>query len=40
MITDRVLGIRFQEYSKELKQGDKFMEMTLPFLAIMVQNQV
>lgn len=40
MITDRVIGIRFQESTKELKQGDKFMEMTLPFLAIKVQNQV
>lgn len=40
MITDRVIGIRFQECTKELKQGDKFMEMTLPFLAIKVQNQV
>lgn len=40
MITDRVLGLRFTESPKELKQGDKFMEVTLPFIALDVKNQV
>lgn len=40
IITDRLLGIRFTESAKELKQGDKFMEITLPFVALRVQNQV
>jgi hypothetical protein len=39
VITDKVLGIRFTEASKELKQGDKFMEMKLPFIALEVKNQ-
>lgn len=39
LITDKVIGIRFTEAAKELKQGDKFMEITLPFLAINVVNQ-
>ncbi|KIA86582.1 hypothetical protein [Flavobacterium sp. AED] len=40
IITDRLLGIRFTESAKELKQGDKMMEITLPFIALRVQNQV
>jgi hypothetical protein len=40
IITDRVLGIRFTENVKEFKQGDKFMEISLPFVALRVQNQV
>lgn len=39
MITDRIVGISFTEAPKELKQGDKFMEVTIPFIAIMVKNQ-
>lgn len=39
VITDKLLGIRFTEASKELKQGDKFMEMKLPFIALEVRNQ-
>ena len=38
LVTDRVLGIRFTEAAKELKQGDKFMEITLPFICIMIKN--
>lgn len=37
-IFDRVLGISFTEAAKELKQGDKFMEITLPFVALSVKN--
>lgn len=39
LITDRVVGISFTEAPKELKQGDKFMEITLPFVALSVKNQ-
>ncbi len=37
-IFDRLLGITFTEAAKELKQGDKFMEITLPFVALSVKN--
>jgi hypothetical protein len=37
---DRIIGLRFTEAPKELKQGDKFMEITLPFIALNVQNQI
>jgi len=40
IVKDRIVGLRFTETSKELKQGDKFMEITLPFVALRVQNQV
>lgn len=40
IVKDRVVGLRFTESAKELKQGDKFMEITLPFVALRVQNQV
>lgn len=39
-ITDRIVGIRFTESAKESKQGDKFMEVTLPFICLRVENQV
>lgn len=38
-LTDRIYGIRFTEASKEFKQGDKFMEMKLPFVCLNVKNQ-
>ena len=38
VIYDRVVGISFTEAAKELKQGDKFMEITLPFIALSVKN--
>lgn len=38
--TDRIVGLRFTESPKELKQGDKFMEITLPFIALRVQNNI
>lgn len=40
MTTDRLEGVRFTETSKELKQGDKFMEVTLPFVALRVLRNV
>jgi hypothetical protein len=33
------LLLTFTEDAKEMKQGDKFMEVTLPFIALRVQNQ-
>lgn len=32
MVTDVLQGIQFTEEAKEIKQGDKFMEVTLPFI--------
>lgn len=39
MITDRLYGIQFTEDAKELKQGDKFMEVTLPFICTDIDYQ-
>jgi hypothetical protein len=39
-VTDRIVGLRFTEAAKEFKQGDKFQEITLPFVALAVQNQI
>lgn len=38
--TDRLEGIRFTEAPKELKQGDKHMEITIPFIALNVVNNI
>ncbi len=38
--TDSVGGIYFTESPKEIKQGDKNMEVTLPFVALRVIQQV
>ncbi len=40
IVKDRIIGLRFTESPKELKQGDKFQEITLPFIALKVQHQV
>lgn len=40
MMTDRVVGARLTEAAKEFKQGDKFMEITLPFVALQVLNRI
>lgn len=39
MTTDRIVGISFTEAPKEIKQGDKNMEITIPFIALAVVNQ-
>ncbi len=39
MLVDRILGLSFTEAAKEMKQGDKFMEITLPFVALKIKNQ-
>jgi len=40
MITDVIQGLEFTEESKELKQGDKFQEITLPFICLRIKNVV
>ena len=40
LITNRASGIRFTEAAKDLKQGDKFQEISLPFICLNIQNQV
>lgn len=40
IITDKILGLEFTEEPKELKQGDKNMEITLPFIALEIRKQV
>jgi hypothetical protein len=40
LVTDRIEGIYFTESTKQFKQGDKFMEVTVPFVALRVQHQV
>lgn len=39
MTTDRIVGISFTEAPKEMKQGDKNMEISIPFIALVVINQ-
>lgn len=40
LTTDRIETIRFGEATQEFNQGDKFQEISLPFLALKVVNQV
>jgi hypothetical protein len=39
LIVDKIRGIEFTEDGKELKQGDKYMEITLPFICLRIENQ-
>jgi hypothetical protein len=39
LIVDKVLGLEFTEDAKEIKQGEKFMEIKLPFIALSIKNQ-
>lgn len=39
LIYDAIYGIQFTEESKEFKQGDKFAEIKLPFLALDIKHQ-
>lgn len=38
MISDRCSGIRFTEAAKDIKQGDKFQEIKLPFVCLNIKN--
>lgn len=40
LTTDRVETIRFTSGAKEINQNDKFQEITLPFVALRLVNQV
>ena len=33
-VTDTLLGCEFTEYEKGMEQGDKFMEISMPFMAL------
>jgi len=37
---DKIRGLEFTDDSKEIKQGDKNMEITLPFVALKIEHQV
>jgi hypothetical protein len=39
MVTDRIIGLQFTEKPKEMKQGDKNMEITLPFICLDIEYQ-
>lgn len=39
-VTDIVKGAQFTEYEKGMEQEDKFMQVTLPFLALDVEENV
>lgn len=36
--TDIIVGAEFTEYEKGMSQGDKFMEIPMPFLALDIKN--
>lgn len=36
--TDVIVGAEFTEYEKGMSQGDKFMEIAMPFLALDIKN--
>lgn len=37
--TDVIIGAEFTEYEKGMAQGDKFMEISLPFIALDIKNK-
>lgn len=39
LVTDKIRGLEFTDDTKQMKQGDKFMEITLPFIALKVEPQ-
>jgi hypothetical protein len=39
LITDAIMGLQFTEDPKEMKQGDKQMEITVPWIALRIENQ-
>ncbi|OBX20961.1 MULTISPECIES: hypothetical protein [Bizionia] len=40
LTSDRAVGIHFLEAAKDIKQGDKFQEIKLPFIFLKLKNQV
>lgn len=39
LITDKIFGLQFTEEAKEFKQGDKWMDVTLPFICLDIKCQ-
>ncbi|MEI6062057.1 MAG: hypothetical protein WCR72_15250 [Bacteroidota bacterium] len=39
IITDKIRGLQFTDDGKEMKQGDKSMEVSLPFICLRIENQ-
>ena len=39
LIIDKIRGLQFTEDGKDMKQGDKKMEITLPFICLRIENQ-
>ena len=39
LVIDKIRGLEFTEDAKEIKQGDKFMEVSLPFICLRIENQ-
>ena len=40
VITDIIKGVEINESEKSMKQGDKFMEVTIPFIALDIEYNV
>ena len=40
LITDKLVHLTFTESAKEMKQGDKNMEVSLPFIALRLIHQI
>lgn len=40
LTTDRLLSLQFNEIPKGMKQGDKFMEVAIPFIFLKLQENV
>lgn len=40
LTTDRLLAVQFTEIPKSMKQGDKFMEVAIPFIFLKLQENV
>jgi len=40
IITDRIESLRFTGADREFNQGDKFMEVTIPWIALDIKQQV
>ena len=39
LVIDKIRGLQFTDDGKEMKQGDKFMEVKLPFICLRIENQ-
>jgi hypothetical protein len=39
LITDKIFGLQFTEEAKEFKQGDKWQDITLPFICLDIRYQ-